>query len=180
MQTKEILHTFYTAFSKGDATTMTSCYHDDIVFEDPAFGKLTGKRAVAMWEMLLSKKEESELSITFKVVDNKHAEWVANYKYGPQKRPVINKVKASFEFLDGKIIQHTDNFSLWKWSQQALGASGLVLGWSTFVKKKIREKTAGLLQIICLSKRTNLVKRLTNHSNKFQIELGYYALPLLC
>ena len=87
MQTKEILHTFYTAFSKGDATTMTSCYHDDVVFEDPAFGKLTGKRAVAMWEMLLSKKEESELSITFKVVDNKHAEWVANYKYGPQKRP---------------------------------------------------------------------------------------------
>ncbi|MDA9783117.1 hypothetical protein OAD50_01180 [Vicingaceae bacterium] len=45
MQTKEILHTFYTAFSKGDAAVMIACYHQDLVFEDLAFGKLTSKKA---------------------------------------------------------------------------------------------------------------------------------------
>lgn len=145
MENKELIQTFYTAFSKGDANAMIACYHNEVVFEDPAFGKLIGQKAKAMWKMLLSKKKESELSITFKVLNNHQSEWVAHYKYGPNKRPVVNKVSASFEFQDGKIIRHTDHFSLWKWSQQALGASGLVLGWSTFMKKKVQETTRNLL-----------------------------------
>ncbi|MFT6167362.1 MAG: hypothetical protein ACJAV5_001762 [Vicingaceae bacterium] len=124
---------------------MTACYHDEVVFEDPAFGKLEGERAKGMWKMLLSKKAESELTITFKVLNNEQCEWIANYKYGPNKRPVVNKVSASFEFQDGKIIGHTDHFSLWKWLQQALGTSGLVLGWSTLMKKKVQETTRNLL-----------------------------------
>ena len=41
-------------------------------------------------------------------------------------------------FRDGKIIEHTDDFDLWKWSRQALGIKGWLLGWSEFVQKKIR------------------------------------------
>ena len=36
----EVITTFYTAFSKLDHVTMNSCYSDDIVFNDPAFGIL--------------------------------------------------------------------------------------------------------------------------------------------
>jgi hypothetical protein len=146
MKTEKILHTFYSAFSEGNASAMISCYHEDIIFEDPAFGKLKSEKAYAMWKMLLSKKEESELNITFNVINDKQVEWVANYKYGPKKRPVLNKVRASFEFLDGKIIRHTDSFSLWKWSQQALGMSGLLLGWSNFMKSKVQATTNKLLE----------------------------------
>ncbi len=43
MQTNtEIITKFYSAFQKLDYTTMNSCYSDEIVFNDPAFGLLRG------------------------------------------------------------------------------------------------------------------------------------------
>ncbi|WP_439151155.1 hypothetical protein [Winogradskyella sp.] len=47
-----LIETFYIAFQKLDAKTMNYCYHNNIVFEDPAFGVLKGNRAKAMWLML--------------------------------------------------------------------------------------------------------------------------------
>jgi hypothetical protein len=44
-----------------------------------------------------------------------------------------------FEFQDGKIVRHVDNFDLWKWSRMALGFSGTVGGWLGPVQTKIRE-----------------------------------------
>lgn len=145
MQQEALITTFYTAFSKGDANTMTECYHNDIVFEDPAFGQLKGDKAKAMWQMLLSKKVESEMSVSFQVINNSQATWTANYKYGPNKRPVENNVTAHFEFKDGLISKHTDHFSQWKWAKQALGLSGYLLGWSGFMKNKIQATTNKLL-----------------------------------
>ena len=145
MQNKELINNFYSTFSIGDADSMVACYHDEVVFEDPAFGKLKGAKAKAMWRMLLSRKKESELTISFKVLNDLQAEWIANYKYGPNKRPITNIVSATFEFKDGKIIKHTDKFDLWKWSQQALGASGFLLGWSGSMRNKIQGTTGKLL-----------------------------------
>lgn len=34
---------------------MTNCYHDNITFSDSAFGFLKGKRAKAMWHMLIAR-----------------------------------------------------------------------------------------------------------------------------
>jgi hypothetical protein len=72
--------------------------------------------------------------------------WVVNYNYGSKKRSVKNHVAATFEFKDGKIIKQTDMFDLWRWSQQALGASGYLLGWSSFMNNKIQKTTNGLLK----------------------------------
>ena len=47
---KGLIETFYTAFQNRDAETMISCYHNDIVFCDPAFGELKGDDAKAMWK----------------------------------------------------------------------------------------------------------------------------------
>lgn len=49
---KTVIQIFYDAFTKLDANTMTSYYHDAVIFEDPAFGVLKGERANAMWQML--------------------------------------------------------------------------------------------------------------------------------
>jgi ketosteroid isomerase-like protein len=38
---KDFINTFYTVFAKGDAETMTSCYHKEVVFKDPSFGELS-------------------------------------------------------------------------------------------------------------------------------------------
>ena len=145
MQQEDLIFKFYTAFSKGDIEAMIACYHVDIEFEDPAFGMLQGDQVGAMWQMLLSKKEESEMNISFHVLNEQQATWTAHYKYGPKKRKVINHVHAHFEFKDGLISKHIDRFNLWKWSQQAFGLSGYLLGWSGCMKDKIQATTNKLL-----------------------------------
>lgn len=149
MDNKQVIEKFYTSFANGNAQQMTSCYHDEVQFEDPAFGKLSGNDAKAMWEMLLSRN--SGLKVSFSNVEaneNKgSANWVAEYTFGQTGRKVINKVSAKFEFSDGKIIKHTDYFDFWKWTQQALGWKGYLLGWTPFMQNKIQKRTNGLLGV---------------------------------
>lgn len=148
MEHKSLIQTFYNAFIAGDARGMTACYHDDITFTDPAFGTLKGARAKAMWHMLIdrangqNKVTYSGITITQEVV---FAEWTAAYKYGVKKRPVVNHVKATFTFKDGKIYTHRDDFNMYQWSKQALGLPGYLLGWTPFMRAKIQEKTNTLL-----------------------------------
>lgn len=148
MKSKELIQEFYNSFAAGDAKGMIVCYHEDILFNDPAFGTLQGDRAKAMWEMLLSKKD-AKPSIAYEIleVEDKSAKvfWTARYTYGPKKRKVVNRVTANFEFKDGKIIKHSDDFDLWTWSKQALGASGYLLGWTSFMRDQIQKKTGRLL-----------------------------------
>jgi len=142
MKETALLEKFYSSFSKNDAAGMNSCYHEDIIFRDPAFGELQGAKVKAMWQMLLSRKE-SELKITYYIIEvndkNGKVHWRASYKFGPKKRKVINNVSATFEFKDGKIYRHTDSFNTYKWAIQALGVNGFFLGWTGFFRRKIQE-----------------------------------------
>ncbi|WP_034924172.1 nuclear transport factor 2 family protein [Gillisia sp. CAL575] len=164
MMHKELIQKFYNSFSDGNAKGMIACYHKDIIFQDPAFGILRGKRAKDMWEMLLSNKD-SNASINYEIleVDDKRAKifWKAEYKYGPKRRAVVNEVTANFIFKDGKILKHIDDFNLWAWSKQALGASGYLLGWSSYMKHQIQKKTEGLLSTY-IDKRNSVVSAVRN------------------
>jgi len=64
--------------------------------------------------------------------------WIATYTFSKTGRRVVNKVKAHMRIQNGKITEHTDEFDLYKWSRQALGLTGLLLGWSGYLKNKIR------------------------------------------
>ncbi|WP_235296005.1 nuclear transport factor 2 family protein [Portibacter marinus] len=138
---RQLIIQFYEAFSNHDAEAMVNCYHEDIVFEDPAFGKLVGEEAKSMWKMLI-KRAKGNLQINHKNVKADHergsAEWTARYHYGPKKRKVENHIKAHFTFKDHKIWRHTDYFDISKWSRMALGLPGVILGWTPFLQKKIR------------------------------------------
>jgi len=144
MNNKALLKKFYTSFSKGDSTGMAECYHKNIVFRDPVFGTLKGDRAFKMWEMLLSnKKKDTEISFDIaRISDEKgKVNWVAEYVYGEKNRKVINKVSGEFKFKDGEIIEHIDSFDLWKWTKQAMGTVGYLIGWTPFMKSKIQKTT---------------------------------------
>ncbi|WP_281233432.1 nuclear transport factor 2 family protein [Flavobacterium gelatinilyticum] len=134
---------FYTAFANSDAKTMASCYHPKIHFIDPAFGLLKEEQAAQMWEMLLS-KSKGNIKIEFSDVTadevSGSAKWTATYNFSKTNRKVTNKVTAQFLFQDGLIIRHTDHFDVWKWSKQAFGPMGYLLGWTGFFHKKIQEQ----------------------------------------
>lgn len=142
MDNKALLNKFYTSFIKGDSKAMAECYHKDILFRDPVFGTLKGARAGKMWEMLLfSKKEDLKVSYKIARVSDKKGKvnWIAEYHFGKNNRKVINNVSAEFKFKEGKIIEHIDTFSLWRWSKQAMGATGYMIGWTPLMKNKIQK-----------------------------------------
>ena len=149
MSNDELITAFYTAFSKADAEGMVACYHDNIIFHDPAFGQLVGEEAKNMWRMLI-KQSKGQVDVQFSdVKTHDHhgtANWVATYTFSRTGRKVVNRISASFEFRDGKIARHTDYFDLWRWSRQALGISGTVFGWTNWMQQKIRKQSRSLLE----------------------------------
>lgn len=146
---QQLIQQFYEAFQKGDAEKMIDCYHPEVVFEDPAFGQLNATEAANMWRMLIE-RGKGNIDIVFSDVqaDEKKgsAHWEAKYPFSKTGRKVHNKIDATFAFQGGKIIRHTDEFDLWKWSSMALGLPGTMLGWSPFMKNKIRQQSRGLLE----------------------------------
>ena len=132
---------FYEAFQKRDAATMAACYHEDVVFSDPAFPDLRGKRAGAMWTMLCGRAKDLSIEFSEVSADDKtgKAHWDARYTFSTGNR-VLNRIDATFEFRDGLIVKHTDHFDFKVWSGQALGLFGKLFGWTTFLQKKVQSE----------------------------------------
>ncbi len=133
---------FYEAFQRLDAEAMVACYSDDIVFSDPAFGTLRGKDAGDMWRMLTTRAKDFSLTFDSVSADERSgaAHWVATYLFSQTGRTVVNDIQARFVFRDDKICEHHDSFDLWRWSRQALGTTGLLLGWTPMVQGKVRQQ----------------------------------------
>jgi len=137
----ELINKFYSAFQQLDHRGMNSCYSDDIVFFDPVFGFLRGDEVRSMWEMLCNNAKDFSLTYSnIKHLDDEYStcEWVATYTFSKTGKKVVNRIKANMLFADGKIIEHSDAFSLHRWSSQALGFSGWLLGWNRFFQRKIQ------------------------------------------
>lgn len=140
---EELMKAFYEAFSRKDYVAMNDCYSDDIAFFDPVFGLLQGNAVRSMWQMLC--ENAKDFSLTFDNIqhlDNEYStcEWIATYTFSKTGRKVINKIKAHMRFSEGKIVEHSDAFSLHKWSKQALGFSGWLFGWNSFFQNKIKNR----------------------------------------
>lgn len=149
-----LLEKFYSAFQRLDAETMASCYASDIQFSDPVFTNLQGNEAADMWRMLTSKAQDFSLVFDGISADDKkgQAHWIATYTFSQTGRVVVNDIHASFIFRNGKIIRHHDHFDLWKWSRQALGNKGLLLGWTPIVKNAVKKQAAKGLYLFRLKK----------------------------
>ena len=140
---EELINKFYSAFQKRDYETMNSCYTDEIVFFDPAFEILKGEEVRCMWEMLCKNARDFSLSYSnIKKLDDEYytCDWVATYTFSKTGRKVVNRIRANMRFADGKIIEHSDAFSLHKWSTQAFGTVGQLFGWNSFFQRKIKNQ----------------------------------------
>ena len=131
----DVVQRFYAAFDRRDGEAMAACYAPDAHFRDPVFGDLTGAEAGAMWRMLT--RTARDLKVELVDYDAQSAHWIASYTFSATGRPVVNDVHARFKLADGLIVDHVDSFSFWKWSRQAIGTKGLLLGWTPFLRGKI-------------------------------------------
>ena len=143
----------YTAFAALDADTMGSCYSLDATFDDPAFSLQGQHEIAAMWHMLCDAarghgKEDWRLDFSqVQATDTTgHVHWEAHYAFSVTKRRVHNIIEADFTFTpEGLIASHRDQFDFWRWSRQALGMGGWVLGWTAFFNKQVRAQTRAAL-----------------------------------
>jgi ketosteroid isomerase-like protein len=135
-----LIRRFYERFQARDAAGMAACYHPQVIFSDPAFGELRGEDAGAMWAMLTGRATDLDVVCDHAEgsEDAGFARWHARYTFTQTGRTVLNRIEARFRFKDGLIVQHDDRFSFWRWSRQALGPVGLLLGWTPLLQNKVR------------------------------------------
>lgn len=140
---------FYRAFDARDAAAMNDLYADDVAFTDPAFGTLHGDEVRAMWAMLTGQAKDLAVRASGVRADagSGSAHWRAEYTFTATGRPVVNEIDAAFRFDgDGKVVEHVDRFSFWRWSRQALGPSAVVLGSNPLGHALVRRRARGRLE----------------------------------
>jgi ketosteroid isomerase-like protein len=135
----EVIERLYAAFDRRDGDAMAACYAPDARFNDPVFGDLTGEEAGAMWRMLTGRADDLRVDLLEHQAGESTgaAHWVARYTFTQTGRPVVNDVHAEFRFAGGLIAEHVDRFGFWRWSRQALGTPGAVLGWTPMLRRKV-------------------------------------------
>ena len=139
---RQTIERFYKAFAELDSKTMAACYAQDATFEDEVFN-LRGRTHVGgMWAMLCSaikKSGRTDWKLKVSEITDHGAHWEPTYRFAQTGRLVHNVIDAEFEFdSQGLIKRHRDRFDFWRWSRQALGAPGVLLGWSAFLRNKVR------------------------------------------
>ena len=138
-----LIQRLYESLGRRDAAGMVACYHPEVHFSDPVFD-LKGPQAGDMWRMLCANGRDLTVAFSHIEADDLtgRGHWDARYTFSATGRQVLNRIDSSFEFRDGLIVRQHDHFDFWRWSRQALGTPGWLLGWSGFLKKKVRTKAA--------------------------------------
>ncbi|NJS37181.1 MAG: nuclear transport factor 2 family protein [Brachymonas sp.] len=138
----------YSAFAALDTQRMARCYASNATFEDEAFSLKGQAEIMGMWGMLcdaVQAKGRDQWKLMFSDVKTNgntgSAHWEPIYLFSATGRIVHNIIDADFTFNEqGLILTHRDRFDFWRWSRQALGAPGLLLGWSPFLRSKVRQQ----------------------------------------
>ncbi len=148
--TRVAVERLYAAFARLDGAAMQACYAPDATFEDEVFSLKGPAQIGGMWRMLCDTTKAKGMAHWKLVVSDitaRSAHWEAHYLFSASGRLVHNKIDAAFTFDgNGLITTHRDRFDFWTWSRQALGAPGLLLGWSPYLRNKVRAQAAGNLQ----------------------------------
>ncbi len=129
---------------------MAACYASDASFDDEAFSLRGREQIGAMWAMLcdaIKTKGRDAWRLEASAITERSAHWEPTYRFSATGRLVHNIIDAEFEFdAAGLITRHRDRFDFWRWSRQALGAPGLLLGWTPMLRAKVRAQAAKNLE----------------------------------
>lgn len=144
MTAQEVVSQFYEAFKRLDGDAMARMYSPTIEFSDPVFPKLVGADAGDMWRMLCSRSKSLKVEYLVAAVAGNfiHVNWDARYPFSKTGRLVHNKIRSELTVVNNQITRHHDHFDFWSWSRQALGLSGILLGWSPVIRSKVRRQAA--------------------------------------
>ena len=144
---RDLVENLYRALQRRDGDAMAACYAPSATFRDPVF-ELAGARIGTMWKMLCERGTDLRVDFSNIAADAStgRAHLEAWYAFSATGRRVHNIIDAQFRFGDGLIVEHVDAFDFWRWSRQALGPIGLLLGWSPLLRAKVRTQALRALE----------------------------------
>ncbi len=150
----QTLTRLYTAFAALDADGMAQCYADNVEFDDEVFSLKGKEQTMGMWRMLcdaIQTRGRDVWKLGFSgIAADAHTgqvHWEAHYRFSGTGRMVHNVIDGQFTFdAQGLITRQRDRFNFWRWSRQALGAPGVLLGWTPFLRNKVRSQARANLQ----------------------------------
>lgn len=144
---EETIERLYAALSAGDGDAAAACYSSDAHFSDPVFIDLRDAEPGAMWRMLAARSSDLRIELLEHSADGEcgSSHWRAHYTFSQTGRPVVNDIRGSFRFTDGLIAEHRDEFDLYKWTRQALGPIGVLLGWTPVIQAGVRRRARASL-----------------------------------
>ena len=149
VRAQDTIARFYAAFAKLDGAAMQACYAADARFDDEVFGLQGRDQIGGMWRMLCDAtraKGADVWRLEAREITDRSAHWEAHYRFSTTGRLVHNRIDAEFDIgPDGLIRRHRDRFDFWRWARQALGAPGLLLGWTPVLRRKVRATAAANL-----------------------------------
>lgn len=150
---RQTIERLYRAFAELDADTMATCYAPQATFRDEVFDLRGRDEVMGMWRMLCGNVRErgrDAWRLSFRDVQANDggggAVWEATYLFSATGRLVHNVIEARMRFdADGLIVEHHDRFDFWRWARQALGPAGMLLGWTPWLRAKVRAQAGANL-----------------------------------
>jgi len=148
------LERFYIACQSLDNATIQACYTPAAKFQDPAFNLSGSEQIGGMWHMLCHAARQQgpqHWRLEFSQLQARGRKGAAHrepqYLLTATGKAVHNKIDARFEFDEAGLISlHQDSFDFWRWSRQALGWPGLLLGWTPWMRHKMQRQARRNLQ----------------------------------
>lgn len=143
-----VARAFYDAFSRHDGESMAQMYDRDARFFDPVFRELDRESVQDMWRMLC--RRSKDLRIEYQIVSTDPegtikgtmegyvtVRWDAYYTFKKTGRKVHNIVTSRLLIKNGKIFSQDDDFDLYRWTRQAFGILGVIVGWTPMFHNKV-------------------------------------------
>lgn len=136
---------FYAAFKRLDPAAMQAAYAPGARFSNPLF-QLQGPEEIgALWALVCDaigrrrldqwRLDVSEIEAT---AQRGRARCQPHWRIRASGRVVQGVSDAEFSFdQHGRILSHTERFSFWHWSCQALGLRGALLGWTPLWRDRV-------------------------------------------
>ena len=100
-----------------------------------------------MWRMLTERGTDLRVELLEHSADGDRgsAHWRAPTRSPRPGARSSTTCRATLRFDDGLIADHVDDFDFHRWARQALGPSGLLLGWTPLLRNAVRRRArAGL------------------------------------
>ncbi len=121
----DVVSAFYKAFESKDVDAQEKLYAPNVKFKDAIFSFDNAKDTANMFRSLTKVDPNAKIKFTLDSADGSAVKghWVADYHV--LGRPVHNEVSTTMKVVDGKITEHTDDFSWKKWAPQAFPAGAL-------------------------------------------------------